>query len=97
VWERSTKSGPFAPLTWNWAESLLLGIAHSLDWLRNGGSAGLPQAGSYSFATKYGANRLTLRVLTAPVPKPGGWALMVASLTDLSALQRRRIQSLPEA
>jgi hypothetical protein len=57
----------------------------------------LTQAGGYSFAADYGANSLTLRVMTAPVPEPGSWALMAAGLAGLAALQRRRRHALPTA
>ncbi len=53
-------------------------------------SLDLSRAGGYSFAADYGANSLTLRVMTAPVPEPGSWALMVAGLAGLGLWTRRR-------
>ncbi|WIV97611.1 beta strand repeat-containing protein [Kinneretia aquatilis] len=50
----------------------------------------LTQAGGYGFATEYGANSLTLRVTTAPVPEPGSWALMAMGLLGMAALRQRR-------
>ena len=53
-------------------------------------SLDLTQAGGYGFATEYGANSLTLRVMTAPVPEPESWALMAAGLVGLGCWTRRR-------
>jgi hypothetical protein len=53
-------------------------------------SLDLTQAGGYGFATEYGSNSLTLRVMTAPVPEPETWALMALGLFGLGACARRR-------
>ena len=58
-------------------------------------SLDLTQAGGYAFATDYGANSLTLRVMTAPVPEPESWALMAAGLLGLACRARRRAASAP--